>query len=160
MTDVYEDLPPPTDEYAPIIGALKEMRVDEMVKVYRDVRDNLSVDRKIFKQKEANAKDLMARISMSLRDKADELGVDTFATPFGTAYRNVKKFYRVGNWDSIVDFIKQTGNFQMLEKRVAKNATAEIHQAMGEVPPGIEYSVEVEFAVRKPAAKKGALGNE
>jgi hypothetical protein len=136
------------------------MRVDEMVKVYRDVRDNLSVDRKIFKQKEANAKDLMARISMSLRDKADELGVDTFATPFGTAYRNVKKFYRVGNWDSIVDFIKQTGNFQMLEKRVAKNATAEIHQAMGEVPPGIEYSVEVEFAVRKPAAKKGALGNE
>jgi hypothetical protein len=160
MTVEYDELPPPTEEFKPLIEALKGMRIDEMVKIYRDVRDELSVERKAFKQKEANSKDLMARISMALRDKADELGVDTFNTPFGTAYRNVKKFYRVGNWDKIIDFIKQTGNFQMLEKRVAKNATAEIHDALGEVPPGIDFSVEVEFAVRKPTAKKGAVSNE
>ena len=134
--------------------------MDEMVKVYRDVRDNLSVERKIYKQVEANSKDLMARLSIGLRDKADELGVDTFNTQYGTAYRNLKKSYRVGNWDLILDFIKRTGNYQMLEKRIGKIATGEIHQALQEVPPGVEFSTEVEFTVRKPSAKKGASGNE
>lgn len=160
MSYDYDDLPPPTDEFAAIVSELTGMRVDEMVKIYRDVRDNLSTERKAFKQKEANAKDLMERISMALREKADQLGVDTFNTQYGTAYRNVKHTYRVGSWDVIMDFIRQTGNYQMLEKRVAKNATKEIHEAMGEVPPGIEYHVEVEFAVRKPATKRGASSNE
>lgn len=160
MSIDYDDLPPPTEEFKPIIDALKGMRIDEMVKIYRDVRDELSAQRKTFKQQEANAKDLMARISMALRDQADSLGVDTFNTQFGTAYRNIKTRYRVGNWDKIIEFIRQTGNFQMLEKRVAKNATAEIHEAMGGVPPGIDFSVEVEFAVRKPAAKRGVVSDE
>jgi len=150
----YEKLPPPSDEYAPIIAQLSGMRVNELVKIYRDVRDNLSVERKIFKQKESNAKDLLARISMAIKNVADGLGVDSFNTDYGTAYRNLKTRYRVGNWDLIMDFIRQTGNYQMLEKRVAKNATKEIHEAMGEVPPGIEYSAEVEFAVRKPTARR------
>jgi hypothetical protein len=37
-----------------------------------------------------------------------------------------------------------------LEKRVAKNATKEVHDATGHVPPGVEYVAEVEFDVRRP----------
>jgi hypothetical protein len=150
MSDIeYDVLPPPSEEFAPVINTIKEMSIVEMIRIYRETRDDLTAERKAFKQREANVKDLLSRISMALREKGDALGVDSFSTPAGTAYRNVKQFYRVGNWEKIRAFIEQTGNWQMLEKRVAKLATKEIHEALGEVPPGIDYSAEVEFMVRK-----------
>lgn len=154
MEHEFEESTEPSDEFQDIIRVLPSLKVNDLVMLYRDKRDELSEARKLFKQKEANVKDLLARISMALRDLGDQLGVDSFATPYGTAFRTVKTYYRVGNWDQILGFIQQTGNYQMLEKRVAKNATKEIHDALGEVPPGVEYSAEIEFSVRKPTARK------
>src|SRR5574337_1245676 len=99
----------------------------------------------------------MEKISMWLRDKGDELGVDSFKTQYGTAYRSIKTSYRVGNWDEFVGWIRDTGNFQCLEKRVAKLATKEIHDESGVVPPGVEYSAEVEFDVRRPTKKASGI---
>jgi hypothetical protein len=47
--------------------------------------------------------------------------------------------------------VKATDNFQCLEKRVAKLAVKEIHDATGQLPPGLDYVVEVEMDVRKAA---------
>jgi phage regulator Rha-like protein len=123
--------------------------ITALVQAFRDIRDNLTERRREFDEYERMAKDNMSKISMQLRDIADEIGVDSFKTPAGTAYRQIKESYRVGNWDSILEFMKETGNWQMLEKRVAKLATKEIHQQLGELPPGVEYNCEVEFIVRK-----------
>lgn len=128
---------------------LSDLPINNLIKQYIHIRDELDKRREEYNTYEKNAKDTMSRISMALRDKADELGVDNFKTKEGTAYRNIKTSYRVSNWDDLIQFIRQTGNYQMLEKRVAKNATAEIHQAMDDVPPGVEYHVEVEFNVRR-----------
>ena len=128
---------------------LSDLTISSLIRQYIGVRDELNKRREEYQTYEKNAKDLMSRISMALRDKADELGVDNFKTKEGTAYRNMKTSYRVSNWDELIQFIRQTGNYQMLEKRVAKNATAEIHQAMDHIPPGVEYHVEVEFNVRR-----------
>lgn len=147
---------PADDFFAPVIATLPTLGVDELVALYRKTRDELAEARKAYKQKEANHKDLMARISMSIKEIADKIGVDSFQTKDGTAYRNVKTKYRVANWDAIVQYIKDTGNFQILEKRVAKLATQEIHNETGEVPPGIDYTVEIEFAVRKPTIRNSA----
>ena len=141
----------PSNEYQDVITKLPTLRVNDLIQLYRTKRDELSEYRKEFQQREANVKDLLSRISMALRDIADELGVDSFNTPYGTAYRNVKTYYRVGDWDAVLDFIQHTGNWHMLEKRIAKNATREIHNDLGNVPPGIEYSTEIEFAIRKPS---------
>lgn len=125
-----------------------KLPVSDLVQMYIQTRDFLAQEKKQYEAFEHQMKDIMARISMCLRDKADELGVDSFKTPFGTAYRNTKTSYRVGNWEAVLDYIKTTGNYQMLEHRVSKNACREIHQATGVVPPGVEFSQEVEFNVR------------
>lgn len=130
---------------------LTDLGIDELIKRYVEVRDELSAETKKYKNFEASAKDMMARLSMALKDKGDQLGVNTFSTNDGTAYRNIKKSYRVGDWSSVLDYIKRTENWQMLEKRIAKLATQEIHTESGEIPPGVDYVVEEEFLVRRPS---------
>ena len=128
--------------------------IDEAIKAYVETRDELRVVQRDFKAKETGMKDTLERISMWLRDKADELGVDSFSSKaYGTAFRSVKTSYRVATrgWDSYIDWVKATDNFQCLEKRVAKLAVKEIHDATGQLPPGLDYVAEVEMDVRKAA---------
>ena len=130
--------------------------IDEAIEAYVATRDELRAKQQAFKLEEDAMKLRMEQISMWLRDKADELGVDSFKTQFGTAYRSVKTSYRVatGGWDNFIGWVKETGNFQCLEKRVAKLATKEIHDDTGEIPPGLDYVAEVEFDVRRPTKAK------
>lgn len=124
--------------------------ISQAVEVYVATRDQLAAERKAYNSYELRAKAYMERISMYLRDKADEMGVDSFKTQAGTAYRSVKTQYRVGSFDQFVEWMKATENFHCLEKRAAKNAVKEIHEETGEVPPGLEFYSEVEFDVRRP----------
>lgn len=124
--------------------------IDDAINVYVATRDALAEERKSYNTYEAKAKNYMDRIEMFIKDKADEIGVDSFKTKSGTAYRTVKTSYRVGQWDLYLAWMKETGNFQCLEKRAAKNAVKEIHDETGEVPPGLEYVAEIGFDVRRP----------
>ena len=124
--------------------------IDDAINVYVATRDALAEERKSYNVYEAKAKNYMDRIEMFIKDKADEIGVDSFKTKSGTAYRTVKTSYRVGNWDAYLNWLKETNNFQCLEKRAAKNAVKEIHDETGEIPPGLEYVAEVAFDVRRP----------
>ena len=124
--------------------------IDDAVEKYVELRDFLKIESKKFNDLEEEVKGQLAQISMWLRDKGDALGVDSFKTSSGTAFRTVKTSYRVQDWNEFIGWIKETGNFQCLEHRVAKLATKEIHDDLGEVPPGIYFSAEVEFSIRRP----------
>ena len=125
--------------------------LDEAINVYVATRDDLATERKQFNAYESHAKAYMDRIQMFIRDKADQLGMDSIRTPSGTAYRSVKTSYRVTDWPAYVAWLQETGNFHCLEKRAAKLAVKEVHDETGEVPPGLSYVAEVEFDVRRPS---------
>lgn len=135
---------------------MKDMGIDQLIKMGVEIRDELRVETRRFNDFEASAKGMLVRISHALKIKGDELGVNSFSTNEGTAYRNLKESYRVGNWDQILQYIKDSGNFQMLEKRVAKLATKEIHKTEGQIPPGVEYIAEEEFVIRRPNERKSS----
>lgn len=142
---IAEILPKPFIEYA---------NIQQAVGNYVKYRDMLSVERKGWEDHEKDVKDEMTRISMWLRDRGDELGVDSFNTPYGTAYRNVKSSYRIEDWDAYSKWIIATNNAQCLEKRPAKLAVKEIFDKDGSLPPGLMEFVEVEFNVRRPTKSK------
>lgn len=123
--------------------------INEAVRVYVQLRDQLSVERKAWETHEGEVKNYQEKISMFLRDKGDELGVDSFNTQFGTAYRNTKTSYRIENWDEFKAWILMTGNLQCVEKRPAKLAVKEIYETDGTLPNGLTEFVEVEFNVRR-----------
>jgi len=133
-------MPKPFGDYASI---------NEAVRVYVQLRDQLGVERKAWETHEGEVKSYQEKISMFLRDKGDELGVDSFATQFGTAYRNTKTSYRIENWDEFKSWILKTGNLQCVEKRPAKLAVKEIYETDGVLPNGLNEFVEVEFNVRR-----------
>jgi transposase len=124
--------------------------IDAVVGKYVALRDELDAARKTYNQFEKEQKGKMERLSMWLKEKSDELGVESFATKHGTAYKTTKDYVRVGDWAEVLDFIKETNNWQMLEKRIGKIATKEIMEESGSIPPGVEYSQDIEFQVRRP----------
>lgn len=135
-------------------GAPVFRSIDEAVKSYIEHRNALKAFMAQAKIVEDTTKADLAKVSMWLRQKGDELGIDSFKTQYGTAFRNVKTSYRMGNWTQFIEWVKATDNFQCLEKRVAKLSTKEIHDETGVIPPGIDYSAEVEFDVRSPIKRK------
>jgi len=128
--------------------------IQQAVGNYVEYRDQLGIERKAWEDHERDVKDEMTRISMWLRDRGDELGVDSFNTPFGTAYRNVKTSYRIEDWESYSNWMRDTDNLQCVEKRAAKLAVKDIYDETGLLPPGLTEFVEVEFNVRRPTKAK------
>lgn len=130
--------------------------IQQAVGNYVAYRDMLGIERKAWEDHETKVKEEMTRISMWLRDKGDELGVDSFNTPYGTAYRNVKVAYRVEpeGWEKFAEWMRETDNMQCVEKRPAKLSVKEIYDETGELPPGLVEWVEVEFNVRRPTKSK------
>ena len=129
-------------------------KIDQVVRKYVQLRDELDAKRNEFREFEKEIKHKLDRLAMFLKEQAEKQGIESFKTPYGTAYQTTKDYVRVGDWEQVIDFIKETGNWQMLEKRIGKLATKEIMEETGSIPPGVEYSQEIDFQVRKPSAKK------
>lgn len=125
--------------------------LNDAIATYVATRDALDVERKDYNRYEANAKAYMSRIEGFIREKADELGMDSIRTASGTAYRSVKTSYRVADWDAFWQYIKTNDYSQCVEKRAAKLAVKEIHDETGELPPGLDYHTEIVFDVRRPS---------
>ena len=138
---------------------LSAMKIDELIKAYINIRNQLATYRKGYKKREADMKLQISVISMTLRFKGDQLGVDSFASPLGTAYRNKKTSFRVGDWDALSKYVLSTGNIHILQKRVSPNAVKEIQEteSTADKPffvPGVDAIPTEEFAVRSPTKRK------
>lgn len=129
-----------------------KMKAEECIRLYVEMRDNLSIEKKAFDEIEKQYDAAMEKLQMRLRDIADDMGVDQLSSrEYGTAFRVTKESYRVGNWDQFVAWMKEKDAFHCLEKRCAKLAVKEVHGVDGAVPPGIDYHTEVEIQVRRPS---------
>lgn len=133
---------------------LSAMKIDDLISTYIAARNQLATDRKGYKAREAKVKLHLGIISMQLLRRGDELGVDNFKTASGTAFRNKKESFRIVNWDGFVEWLKQTHNFHVLQKRVSPNAVKDVRTEEGSLPPGVEPFTEIEFAVRSPTSRK------
>ncbi len=129
--------------------------IEDQVRDLVALRDELNEARKDFKTYEANQKLMIEQIEIELLERAKEVGTESFKTKFGTAFKTKKTFVRVGLWTDVLAYILRTGNYQMLEKRLAKNATLEVLEdiatseglAPGDI--GVEYVEEEVMQVRR-----------
>lgn len=128
-------------------------KVNELVRQYREVRAQLATEKKSMKERETRLKLQLHIISSLIGVKAEALGVDTFATEHGTAFKQLKEKFPVTNWDELCQYIKETSNFSVLQKRTSPNMVKEIREADGKLPPGVECISETVFSVRAPAKR-------
>ena len=131
------------------IQQLDHSKVEEMIAKYILVRNKLTLGRKSFETFETSAKAIQDVLNATLVQLGNETGVESFKTASGTAFRKIKKSYRVEDWDAYSAWLLETGNMHCVEKRPAKMAVEEIHTENGEVPPGLRFEQEIEYQFRK-----------
>jgi len=126
--------------------------IDEVIQEYIRDRSKLDELRQNFKSIEKEIKSVLEAKSMWLRDRADELGVESFKTAHGTSFRIEKTRVTVSDWPTLLSFVKSTQNWQILEKRVAKVNTLDLltEEKIEPSSIGLDLFVDVDMQVRKP----------
>ena len=129
------------------------LTVDQVVAGFLKLRDRKGA---ILAKAKAEADEIDAQLNKLeawIKQQADAQGVTSFRTNHGTAFLTTTDYANVGDWDAVLEFIKDNGAYDLLEKRVSKNAVRGYIDLNKSVPPGINYGTRLDVNVRKPSAK-------
>lgn len=126
------------------------INVDQVVAAYLKLRDHKSAIENEAKEKVKEIKLKMEKFEAWIKAQADEQGVTSFKTKHGTAFLTTTDYANVGDWDAILEFIRDNEAYDMLEKRVSKTAVRGYIEMNKAVPPGVNYGTKLEVNFRKP----------
>jgi len=124
--------------------------VDKVVKKYLDLRAKKAEIEAELKAKTKELNETMSKLEAWIKVKADEEGVTSFKTKYGTAFLTTTDYAQVADWDATLAWIKDNEAYDMLEKRVSKAAVRGYIEANNSVPPGVNYGTKLGVSVRKP----------
>lgn len=121
---------------------------------YRHMRDARSALKKRYEQEDNIIKAQMDRLEAHMLQSLMSSNLMRASTSGGTVYRQVEFTPRVDDWEALYTHIKQTGNFDLLERRVGKTAVRRFMDTHAEMaPPGVSVMREWKIGVRKPTDK-------
>lgn len=128
----------------------RKQNIGELIAEFAEIRDYLTAERKKFKELESNLKHDLELLEVRLLEEQRRLGLTSLSNGTHTAYQTSKETVRVGNWDTFIDYVVESKNFQMLEKRCGKLACLEVKNEGVELSEiGLEYGKEVVVQIRK-----------
>jgi enamine deaminase RidA (YjgF/YER057c/UK114 family) len=127
-----------------------DISVDKLVAVYikmRDERDRLKRDMEVQIE---NIESQMKVINAELLDICKEAGVDSFRTPFGTAYRTIKSRYWTNDWESFHTFMKENEAMELLERRIHQSNMKQFLEENPDThPAGLQVEKEYAITIRR-----------
>ncbi len=127
--------------------------MEDVVGAYLKLRNKKEAIEGAVKEEVKAIKEKMVKLEAYIKKEADRQGVTSFKTGHGTAFVTTTDFAQVADWDSVLSFIKKNEAWDMLEKRVSKNAVRGYIDEHKEVPSGVNYGTRIDINVRKPVAK-------
>ena len=130
---------------------MADIKVDAAVAAYVQLRDKKAEIEREAKDRVDAIKDKMAKLEAWFQQYLDDTGQTSAKTHAGTVFLTTVDYARVADWDAIVDFIKDRGAYDLLEKRVSKNAVRGYIDMDGSVPPGVNYGSKISVNIRRPS---------
>jgi len=94
--------------------------VDQLVAVYRKIRDAKNQMEERHKTELAELEEQLEMVSQQLLDVCQEQNVDSLRTPSGTVSRRVWTRYWTSDWDSMYQFMREHDAPFLLEQRIHK----------------------------------------
>ena len=127
----------------------QEPTIDQIVELYRSLRD--AKDRLVAEHKAqlSPVNEKMARLENWLHGKLNAEGVDSMKTPHGTCYKSRLVKASVTDGEELLKFVQENDLWHILERRVSKTAVQEYIEATGKNVPGVHVSHEEKLNVRK-----------
>lgn len=124
--------------------------MDKLTKAYLAIRDAKDALANEFKQKVAELEEQMGVIEQELLETCKNMNASSIRTPHGTIVRSVKTRYWTNDWDSMYDFIEETGAFGLLEKRIHQTHMKEfLSENPNLFPKGVNVENEYTIVVRR-----------
>lgn len=131
---------------------MSDPSMDSIVEAYLKLRQEKDRIENKAKAQVALIKERMEKLENYVLAKMHTDGVTSYKTKFGSTFQTVDDYVSVADWDVVLDHVKRTGNYHILEHRVNKNAVKDYINNKLPIPPGVNYGTTVEVKFRKPAA--------
>lgn len=128
--------------------------IEQMVRVYRRIRDKRSDLKDAFKQEDDVLKAKLEMIENALMAHFNATKTTTHKTDDGTAYISETTKASFSDWEAAIDWMKREDCFEYLTHSVAVKAVTDYIREHGEPPPGIRTFKERNVRVRAPKPKK------
>lgn len=125
------------------------MNVAEIVERYIELRDEKAHIKALTDEQLKPIQESLDRIEIQLLAAADQLGVDSFKTPNGTAYVSNRVTTSVADKDIFMKFLEENDEWPLLEVRAAKSAVEQYKAIHGTLPPGVNWSEERTVSIRR-----------
>ena len=132
------------------IEQVGDQNLEQLTKVYLKIRDAKDTLTSEYKKAYADLDEQLAVIGHQMLDVCKDMGADSIRTPHGTIIRSVKSRYWTNDWDSMYDFIEETGAFGLLEKRIHQTNMKDFLLENPELlPKGLNVENEYTVVVRR-----------
>lgn len=118
------------------------MKVSELVAKYIELRDKKAAYKAEYDAKVEALDNTLAQIEAKFLEVFQQAGIDSVKTEAGTAYQVVRTSTSVADRDVFFDFVRDKGEWTLLEARAAKTAVEQYKAAHGELPPGLNWREE------------------
>lgn len=127
--------------------------VDLMVKQFLFVRDGLDKLKAEYDEKKKELTGIRDLLTGKLLAVMEKTNTTSLRSPHGTATLSVKYTASLTDPDAFMKHVKETQNFELLDRRANATAVVEYIRHHGEKPPGTNLSEWRSVGVRIPTQK-------
>lgn len=133
---------------------LKDLPVDELVKVYRKIRDVVDTREEAYKEEIGLLKEQLNAVGNALLEICNSQNADSIKTQHGTISRRVAQRYWTTDWDSLYRCIRDNDVPFLLEQRIHNGNMKQFLEDNPDVfPAGLQCDRKYAVTVRKPTKK-------
>lgn len=123
----------------------------ELVEKYIKLRDAKAKLSQKHKDKVAQIDEILEAIEAALLEQFDQHGIDSVRSEAGTAYTSTRVSASVADWDAVLNYVRDKDLWNLLERRVSKDAVKQFREEHDDLPPGVNWSEEKVINIRRSA---------
>lgn len=136
------------------MAEIKDLPVDQLVLIYRKIRDAVEASEEAHKAKMDSLKGELETVASALLDVCNQQNADSIKTRHGTISRRVSQRYWTTDWDTMYRFIKENDAPFLLEQRIHNGNMKQFLEENPEAfPAGLQCDRKYAITVRKPTTK-------
>ena len=123
------------------MAKISELDDVSLLKLFIALRDRRTQRKAAYTDDDAGDKGKQDKIEIEFLRRFQDRGIDNVsAREIGTAYKTTSSSAPVGDWDALLDHVKECEAWEMLERRVNKTAVEQFKSVEGDLPPGVNWS--------------------
>lgn len=124
--------------------------LERLIRAYMLMREKRSEIKREFEEADGSLKHKMGLVEAELLKMLNKAGSDSLKIKgLGQAYLSKRVTVKATDWNALYDFIMETKQIDLLQKRIASRVVQEYVETEGELPPGVDMSSERVVNVRR-----------